>query len=164
MKRSYFSGLVAACFVVLAAAHAQAEILAMLNYESKPEQTTRKEGLAILDVDPKSPTFGKMLMDIPLPPDLVAHHIFCLIPQGYQAYARQLIESIQSPGLVTTATQVADAIFAAATDDNDQLRFPAGPDSEQLAQARWRSSDEEFLAGLRSMFRMKEVTWSGSSL
>jgi len=54
----------------------QAEILAMLNYESKPEQMVRKEGLAIIDVDPKSPTFAKMLMDIPLPPDLIAHHIF----------------------------------------------------------------------------------------
>ena len=73
MKRSHFSGLVAACFVVLAAALAQAEILAMLNYESKPEQMIRKEGLAIIDVDPKSQTFGKMLMDIPLRPDLVAH-------------------------------------------------------------------------------------------
>ena len=81
-----------------------------------------------------------------------------LIPQGYQAYARQLMESMQNPGLVTTATQVADAIFAAATDDTDRLRFPAGPDSEQLAQARWRSSDEEFLAGMRSRFRMKEMT------
>ena len=48
----------------------------MLNYESKPEQMMRKEGLAILDVDPKPPTFGKMLMDIPLPSDLVAHHIY----------------------------------------------------------------------------------------
>jgi WD40 repeat protein len=27
-------------------------------------------------VDPKSATFGKLLMDIPLPPDLVAHHIY----------------------------------------------------------------------------------------
>jgi NAD(P)-dependent dehydrogenase (short-subunit alcohol dehydrogenase family) len=81
-----------------------------------------------------------------------------LIPQGYQAYARQLLESMQDPGLVTTATQVADAIFAAATDDTDRLRFPAGPDSAQLAQARWRSSDEEFLAGMRSMLRMKQVT------
>jgi DNA-binding beta-propeller fold protein YncE len=76
MKRSYFSGLVAACFVIFIASLGRAEILAMLNYESKPEQMARKEGLAILDVDPKSPTFGKMLMDIPLPPDLVAHHIF----------------------------------------------------------------------------------------
>jgi DNA-binding beta-propeller fold protein YncE len=62
--------------MVLITTLAQAEILALLNYESKPEQSVRKEGLAILDVDPKSPTFGKMLMDIPLPSDLVAHHIF----------------------------------------------------------------------------------------
>jgi len=93
MKRSYFSGLVVACFVVLAAAQAQAEILAMLNYESKPEQMTRKEGLAIIDVDPKSPTFGKMLMDIPLPPDLVAHHIFYNRDQS-KAYVTALGKSI----------------------------------------------------------------------
>jgi NAD(P)-dependent dehydrogenase (short-subunit alcohol dehydrogenase family) len=80
-----------------------------------------------------------------------------LIPQGYQAYARQLMDSMQSPGLVTTVGQVADTIFAAATDETDRLRFPAGPDSAHLAQARWRSSDEEFLAGMRSMFRMKAV-------
>ena len=69
------------CLVLLAlallvpAAGARAEILAMLNYETKPEQSVRKEGLAVIDVDPTSPAFGKVLMDIPLPPDLVAHHI-----------------------------------------------------------------------------------------
>jgi len=64
----------------------KAEILAMMNYESKPADSLkalkltgkreRKEGIAIIDVDPNAPTFGKILMDIPLPPDLVAHHIF----------------------------------------------------------------------------------------
>ena len=93
MKRSYCSGLIAACFVVLFASLAQAELLAMLNYESKPEQTTRKEGLAILDVDPKSPTFGKMLMDIPLPPDLLAHHIFYNRDQS-KAYVTALGKSL----------------------------------------------------------------------
>jgi YVTN family beta-propeller protein len=66
---------------------ANAEILAMLNYESKPPDALkafkhpvdgqiRREGIAIIDVDPRSENFGKILMDIPLPPDLVAHHIF----------------------------------------------------------------------------------------
>jgi YVTN family beta-propeller protein len=66
---------------------ASAEILAMLNYESKPADALkafkhpvdgqiRREGIAIIDVDPKSENFGKILMDIPLPPDLIAHHIF----------------------------------------------------------------------------------------
>ena len=55
---------------------ASAEILALLNYESKPDQPVRREGIAIMDIDPESGNFGKILMEIPLPPDLVAHHIF----------------------------------------------------------------------------------------
>ncbi len=55
---------------------AYAEILAMVNYESKPNQTPRREGIAIIDVDPTSKNFAKILNDIPLPTDLVAHHIF----------------------------------------------------------------------------------------
>jgi len=59
----------------------------MLLYETKspdslkalktPVQTgPRKEGIAIIDVDPKSKGFGKIVQDMPLPPDLVSHHIF----------------------------------------------------------------------------------------
>lgn len=66
----------AIALLILFSSPARAEILALLNYETKPEQIVRKEGLAVIDVDPKSPTFGKLLMDIPLPPDLVAHHIY----------------------------------------------------------------------------------------
>lgn len=65
----------------------QAEILAMANYESKPAEAlkaysspvrgeTRQEGIAIIDVDPGSANFGKIVREIELPPDLVAHHIF----------------------------------------------------------------------------------------
>jgi len=63
------------------------QIHAMLLYETKspdslkalktPVQTgPRKEGIAIIDVDPKSKDFGKIVQDMPLPPDLVSHHIF----------------------------------------------------------------------------------------
>ncbi len=55
---------------------AAAELLALLNYESKSGQPVRREGIAIMDIDPESSDFGKILMEIPLPPDLVAHHIF----------------------------------------------------------------------------------------
>lgn len=65
----------------------KAEILAMLNYESKTPDAlkafkspvpgqTRTEGIAVVDVDPSSPTYSKIVETIPLPPDLVAHHIF----------------------------------------------------------------------------------------
>lgn len=53
-----------------------AEVLAMLNYESKRDNAIRKEGLVVIDVDPNSPSYGQTLMEIPLPHDLIAHHIF----------------------------------------------------------------------------------------
>jgi len=65
---------------------AEAEILAMMNYETKSADSlkslklsappARREGIAIIDVDPQSTAFGNILADIPLPADLVAHHIF----------------------------------------------------------------------------------------
>jgi hypothetical protein len=68
------------------ASSASAEILALLNYESKPDDQLKElklssggeriEGIAIMDVDPESENFGKILMTFPMPADLVAHHIF----------------------------------------------------------------------------------------
>ena len=63
------------------------QIHAMLNYETKSPDSLkvlktpvatgpRKEGIAIIDVDPDSKTFGSIVQDLPLPADLVAHHIF----------------------------------------------------------------------------------------
>jgi len=76
MRRIYRLAVLLFCAGILWPGGATAEILAMLNYESKPGNPFRKEGIAILDVDPESPAFGKVVADIPLPPDLVAHHIF----------------------------------------------------------------------------------------
>ncbi|WP_454914568.1 SDR family oxidoreductase [Variovorax gossypii] len=78
-----------------------------------------------------------------------------LISPPYQAYAGQLMEQFKTAGAVTTPDQVAAAVFAAATEESEKLRFPAGPDSTHLANARWHSTDEQFLAGMRSMLRMK---------
>ncbi|MEX0809358.1 MAG: hypothetical protein WD044_11585 [Dongiaceae bacterium] len=65
---------------------AGAEILAMMNYESKTPESLdalkltapaeRREGIAIVDVDPNSPNFGTILVDIPMPADQIVHHIF----------------------------------------------------------------------------------------
>jgi hypothetical protein len=63
-------------FALLCPVLVQAQMLAMINYETKPTQTPRREGLAIVDVDPNSPDFGQIVTDIPLPADLVAHHVF----------------------------------------------------------------------------------------
>jgi DNA-binding beta-propeller fold protein YncE len=76
MKWFTFLFLINFIAISLLPAIPRAEILAMLNYESKPQQTMRREGIAVIDVDPASKNFGQTLMDIPLPPDLVNHHIF----------------------------------------------------------------------------------------
>ncbi len=71
---------------VLSVSPARGEILAMMNYETKSAEAletlnlatppARREGIAIIDVDPQSPGFGNIVAEIPLAPDLVAHHIF----------------------------------------------------------------------------------------
>ena len=60
----------------MAAPAAQAEILAMVNYNAKSAQTIAREGIAIIDVDPESVNFSKILVDMPLPYNLKNHHIF----------------------------------------------------------------------------------------
>ncbi|MCZ6546789.1 MAG: YncE family protein [Deltaproteobacteria bacterium] len=76
MKRLLCWSFAGIALLTVIPALAQAEILAMVNYETKPGQTFRKEGIAIIDVDPNSPNFGKILVDMPLPHDLHNHHIF----------------------------------------------------------------------------------------
>jgi hypothetical protein len=85
MKRITAAAIVAVACVY--PSFSNGEILAMLNYESKSPDAlkafrspvpgqTRQEGIAIIDVNPASPNFKKIVETIPLPPDLVAHHIF----------------------------------------------------------------------------------------
>lgn len=58
------------------AAPAGAEILAAMNYETKAGIAPRREGIAIVDIDPASPSFNTIVKDAPLPPDFIAHHIY----------------------------------------------------------------------------------------
>ncbi|MHB8763856.1 MAG: YncE family protein [Deferrisomatales bacterium] len=76
MRRRLAAGLLGGLLQAALPCLAAAEILALVNYETKPEQAARREGLAILDVDPASDAFGRVLVEIPLPPDLVAHHLY----------------------------------------------------------------------------------------
>ena len=73
--------------LVLIVSSASAEMLAILNYESKAPESLealqlqggkqdRKEGIAILELDSKSADYGNILIDIPVSPELILHHIF----------------------------------------------------------------------------------------
>jgi NAD(P)-dependent dehydrogenase (short-subunit alcohol dehydrogenase family) len=60
-----------------------------------------------------------------------------LIPDEYQAFAGPIFEAFARPAAVTTEADVAAAIWAAAHDTTNRLRFPAGPDAVALFEARW---------------------------
>ncbi|SON56724.1 hypothetical protein HDIA_3183 [Hartmannibacter diazotrophicus] len=55
---------------------AQAEQPALILYETKGQQAVRQEGIAFVELDPDAPDYGRILAQIPLPPDLISHHIF----------------------------------------------------------------------------------------
>ena len=87
MKNHAALPLCALAVLALLPAAVRAQIHAMVNYETKSAESlktlktpiaapARKEGIAIIDVDPKSKSFGTIIQELPLPADLVAHHIF----------------------------------------------------------------------------------------
>jgi DNA-binding beta-propeller fold protein YncE len=103
MKMEFYCAAAAMALSMLAAP-AAAEILAIMNYESKPEgdlrslklsgDMPRREGLAIVDVDPESTSFGRILADIPIDPETVAHHIFY-----DRTMSKAYITGLQQPSL-----------------------------------------------------------------
>ncbi|MDP6352654.1 MAG: YncE family protein [Alphaproteobacteria bacterium] len=79
--------LMALALTATVASPAVAEMLAILNYETAAEESLeslqvqggpeqRREGLAIVELDPESPDYGKFVADIPASPDLMLHHVF----------------------------------------------------------------------------------------
>lgn len=115
MKRAMTAAAMAVC---MAAGPATAEILAIMNYESKPADqlkslklsgdAPRREGLAIVDVDPESPNFGRIVSDIPIDPETVAHHIFYdrtmqkAYITGLQQPALQVLDLTRNPYRLST--------------------------------------------------------------
>jgi NAD(P)-dependent dehydrogenase (short-subunit alcohol dehydrogenase family) len=59
-----------------------------------------------------------------------------LIPAAYAAFAAPIFAGFANPALVTKETDVADAVWRAATDETGQLRYPAGADAVALAGRR----------------------------
>jgi len=57
------------------------------------------------------------------------------IPPAYMPFAEPILGAFASPGLTTTAADVADGVWRAVHDESGRLSFPAGPDAVALAQA-----------------------------
>lgn len=58
-----------------------------------------------------------------------------LIPPAYAAFAQPIFAKFANPALTTKESDVAEAVWRAATDASDRLRYPAGPDAVALARA-----------------------------
>ncbi len=58
-----------------------------------------------------------------------------LIPEAYAPFAQPIFATFAQPEAVTTESDVAEAVYRAATDESGQLRFPAGADAVALAQS-----------------------------
>jgi NAD(P)-dependent dehydrogenase (short-subunit alcohol dehydrogenase family) len=56
-----------------------------------------------------------------------------LIPEAYRAFADPIFAAFARPAAVTTAHDVAEAVWRAATDQSGQLHYPAGADAVALA-------------------------------
>jgi len=85
MKTFSRVAIVAMALLWADASFTQAEMLAMVIYETKAEESirelrvektekVREDGLAIIDVDPASDAYGKILAKFPLPEGLAPHH------------------------------------------------------------------------------------------
>lgn len=74
------------------------------------------------------------------------------MPAAYSSFAGRYLRSMQDyPTSYTAAEDVAEAVYAAATDDGDRLRYPAGADSLMLAELRQSLSEQAFMARMRTM-------------
>jgi NAD(P)-dependent dehydrogenase (short-subunit alcohol dehydrogenase family) len=76
-----------------------------------------------------------------------------LIPADYGAFALASFQKMASyPTPYCTEAEVAEAAFSAATDESRSIRFPAGADTRLLAELRWTTSEDHYLARMRAMF------------
>ncbi|MFC7705214.1 SDR family oxidoreductase [Plastorhodobacter daqingensis] len=58
-----------------------------------------------------------------------------LIPAAYSDFAAPIFAGYANPGPTTRESDVAEAVWLAATDPSDRLRYPAGADAVALAKA-----------------------------
>ena len=59
-----------------------------------------------------------------------------LIPEAYAPFAQSVFAAFTQASAVTLESDVAEAVWRAANDLSEQLRFPAGADAMALAQAK----------------------------
>jgi len=76
-----------------------------------------------------------------------------LIPDDYGAFAQACFTKMANyPTAYCSEAEVAEATFAAATEEGRAIRYPAGADTQMLAGLRWSTSEDQYLRRMREIF------------
>lgn len=76
-----------------------------------------------------------------------------LIPADYGSFAQSCFAKMANyPTPYCTEAEVAEAVFAAATEQAGRIRYAAGPDTRLVADLRWTTSEDHYLENMRKMF------------
>jgi NAD(P)-dependent dehydrogenase (short-subunit alcohol dehydrogenase family) len=76
-----------------------------------------------------------------------------LFPADYEAFAQSFFAKMANyPTAYCTEAEVAEATFAAATEDGRRIRYPAGADSQLTSTLRWTTSEDHYLSKMRELF------------
>lgn len=76
-----------------------------------------------------------------------------LFPEDYGSFTRAYFDRMASyPTAYCTEAEVAEAAYAAVTEQGRRLRYPAGPDSKMLAELRWSTSEDIYREEMRVLF------------
>ena len=71
----------------------------------------------------------------------------------YIGQVRSVLDAFSSHGgTYSSAEQIAEVIYTAATDDSAQLRYLAGADAQQLLQTKAEMSEQDFMSMIRQNF------------
>lgn len=76
-----------------------------------------------------------------------------LLPADYAGFVQACFAKMANyPTAYCTEAEVADAVYAAATDEANRLRYLAGADTEFLAKLRWSTSEDAYRRTMRATF------------
>lgn len=74
------------------------------------------------------------------------------VPESYRPYFDHMLQSmINYPFASTQEQSVVEAIYAAAIDPTDRLRYQVGPDVEEYARLRWSTSEDEYRGSMQKL-------------
>ena len=76
-----------------------------------------------------------------------------LTPAPYDAFALEYMSKMQNyTTAYATEEDITEAVYAAANDTSDRLRYPAGADSKMFGELRWTTSEDNYMEKMREMF------------